>query len=86
MGALQKLLSNLDDQRAVWSQIRAFHWGGSRGQQEEGDTSQNPPRETEAEGESYLEPATGPDQEPGAVAVTVTSDPSVAPLHLGEAE
>ena len=41
---------------------------------------------TEAEGESYLEPAAGPDQEPGAVAVAATSDPSVAPLHLGEAE
>ena len=86
VGALQKLLSNLDDQWAVWSQIRAFHGGGSRGQREEGDTSQNPPRVTEAEGEGYLEPATGPDQEPGAVAVAVTSDPSVAPLHLGEAE
>ena len=29
MGALQQLLSNLDDQQAVWSQIRAFRWGGS---------------------------------------------------------
>ena len=47
---------------------------------------QNPPRVTEAEGESYLEPAAGPDQEPGAVAVAATSDPSVAPLHLGEAK
>ena len=80
------MLSNLDNQRAVWSQIRAFHGGGSRGQREEGDTSQNPPRVTEAEGESYLEPVAGPDQEPGAVAVGATSDPSVAPLHLGEAE
>ena len=86
MGALQQLLSNLDDQRAVWSQIRAFPEGGSRGQREEGDTSQNPPRVTEAEGESYLEPVAGPDQEPGAVAVGATSDPSVAPLHLGEVE
>ena len=42
------------------------------------------PCTTEAEGESYLEPAAGPDQEPGAV--VATSDPSVAPLHLGEAE
>ena len=41
---------------------------------------------TEAEGTSYLEPAAGPDQEPGAVAVAATSDPSVAPLHLGEVE
>ena len=32
VGALQKLLSNLDDQQAVWSQVRAFRWGGSRGQ------------------------------------------------------
>ena len=29
VGALQQLLSNLDDQQAVWSQIRAFRWGGS---------------------------------------------------------
>ena len=66
-------LVNPDDQWAVWSQIRAFHGSGSRGQREEGDTSQNPPRVTEDEGESYLEPAAGP-------------DPLVAPLHLGEAE
>ena len=38
---------------------------------------------TEAEGEGYLEPAAGPDQKPGAVGVTATSNPSVAPLHLG---
>ena len=76
------MLSNLDDQRAVWSQIWAFHRGGSQGQREERDTSQNPRRVTEAEG--YLEPAAGPDQEPGAVAATF--NPSVAPLHLGEAE
>ena len=37
--ALQQLLSNLDDQRALWLQIRAFCWGGSRGQQEERDVS-----------------------------------------------
>ena len=86
MGALQKLLSNLDDQRAIWSQIRAFHGGESRGQQEEGNTSQNPPRVTRAEGESYLEPAAGQDQEPGAVGVAAISDQSVAPLHPGEAE
>ena len=79
------MLSNLDDQRAVWLQIRAFYGGGSRGQREEGDSSQNPPRVTEAEGESYLEPAAGPDQEPGAVVVAVTSDQWVAPSHLGEA-
>ena len=28
--ALQQLLSALDDQRAVWLQIRAFRWGESR--------------------------------------------------------
>ena len=39
VGALQRLLSSLDDQRAVWSQVRAFRWGGSRGQREEGDVS-----------------------------------------------
>ena len=32
VGALQKLLSNLDNQRAAWSQVKAFRWGGSRGQ------------------------------------------------------
>ena len=42
VGALQQLLSTLDDRRAVWSQIRAFRWGGSRVQQEEGNASQNP--------------------------------------------
>ena len=86
MGALQKLLSNLDNQRAVWSQVRAVQGDGSRGQREEGDTSRNPPRVTKAEGTSYLEPAAGPDQEQGTVGVTTTSDPSVAPLHLGEVE
>ena len=86
MGALQQLLSNLDNQRAVWSQIWAFRWGGSRGQREEGDANQNPKRVTEAEGGGYLGPAAGPDQKPGAVTVAATSDPSVAPLHLGKAE
>ena len=42
VGTLQKLLSALDDQRAVWLQVRAFRWGGNRGQREEGDASQNP--------------------------------------------
>ena len=32
VGALQHLLSTLDDQRAVWSQLRVFHWGGIRSQ------------------------------------------------------
>ena len=32
VGALQRLLSSLDYQRAVWLQIRAFRWSGSRGQ------------------------------------------------------
>ena len=44
VGALQKLLSNLDDQRAVWPQERAFQRDGSQGQREEGDTSHNPRR------------------------------------------
>ena len=61
VGALQKLLSNLDDQWAVWSQVLAFRWGGSRGQREEGDVGLNPPRVTEVEGGGYLEPAEGPD-------------------------
>ena len=82
VGALQQLLSNLDNQRAVWSQIRVFRWGGSRGQQEEGGASQNPPRVTEAEGKGYLEPAAGPDQKPGAVRVAATSNHSWASLLL----
>ena len=85
MGALQELLSNLDDQRAVWSQVRAFRWGGSRGQGEEGDISRSLPRVTEAEGGDDLEPSAGPDQKSGAVGVMATSGPPGAPLHLGEA-
>ena len=42
VGALQPLLSTLDNQRAVWAQMRAFRWDGSRGQREEGNASQNP--------------------------------------------
>ena len=80
------MLSNLDDQRAVWSQIRAFRWGGSRGQREEGDASSNPPRVTKAEGEGHLEPTAGLDPKPGAGGVAATSDPSLAPLHLGDTE
>ena len=41
---------------------------------------------TGAKGEGYLEPVAGPGQEPGAVGVATASDPSVAPLRLGEAE
>ena len=74
VGALRKLLSSLEDQRAVWPQIRAFQGNGSRGQQKEGDTSKPPPWVTEVEGESHLEPAADQDQGPSAVAVSVTSD------------
>ena len=42
VGALQKLLSSLEDQRAVWPQIRAFQRDGSRSQREEGDASRAP--------------------------------------------
>ena len=80
------MLSNLDDQRAVWSQIRAFHGGGSRGRRAEGNPSQDHPWVTKAKGESYLEPAAGQDQEPGAVGVAATSDQSAAPLHPGKGE
>ena len=82
--ALQKLLTNLDDQRAVWSQVRAFRWSGSQGQREEGDVSRSPPRATEAEGGGDLEPTAGPDQKSGAVGVMATSGPPRAPLHRGE--
>ena len=51
-----------------------------------GGASPNPARVTEAKEEGYLEPAAGLDQKPGAVGVAATADPSVAPLHLGEAE
>ena len=44
VGALQELLSSLEDQPAVWPQIRAFQGDGSRSQQEEGDASRAPPR------------------------------------------
>ena len=40
--ALQKLLSTLDNQRAVWSQVRAFRWDGSRGQRGEESIRRDP--------------------------------------------
>ena len=40
--ALQKLLFTLDDQRAVWAQVRAFRWGGSRGQRGEENVCRTP--------------------------------------------
>ena len=49
--ALQKLLSTLDNQRAVWSQVRAFRWDGSRGQRGEEGIRRDPPRATDAGGE-----------------------------------
>ena len=36
VGALQRLLSGLEDQRALWLQIQAFQGSRSRGQQREG--------------------------------------------------
>ena len=42
VGALQKLLSSLEDQGAVWPQIQAFQGEGSRRQGEEGDASRAP--------------------------------------------
>ena len=85
VGALQQLLSNLDDQRALWSQIRTFSWGGSRGQREKRDASPRTPGVTEAEGEGYLEPAASRNQQPGDVGVTSTRSPALAPWHLGGA-
>ena len=43
VGALQKLLSRLEDQRAVWLQIRTFQGSGSQSQRKKGDTSKPPP-------------------------------------------
>ena len=85
VGTLQKLLSTLDNQRAVWSQVRAFRWSGSRGQRGEGDVSRDPPSVTEAEGGDNPEPAASPGQKSGGVGVMATSGPPGAPLHLGEA-
>ena len=83
---LQKLLSNLENQRAVWPQIRAFRGRGSRGQREERDISQSPPRVTESEGESYPGPAANHGQGPGAATVAAISNQPVAPLQPGGAE
>ena len=85
VGALQQLLSNLDYQRALWSQIRTFSWGGSRGQREKRDASPRTPGVTEAEGEGYLEPAASRNHQPGDMGVTPTRSPALAPWHLGEA-
>ena len=42
VGALQRLLLNLEDQRAVWPQVQAFQRDWSRGRQEEGGTGRQP--------------------------------------------
>ena len=84
VGTLQKLLPALDDQRAVWSQVRAFCWGESWSRREEGDVSRNPLKATEAEGEGYLEPAASLGRNEGAPEAAVASDPLGAPLHLGK--
>ena len=42
VGALQKLLSNLDNQRAVWSQIRAFHGVGAGASERRGTLVKTP--------------------------------------------
>ena len=84
VGALQKLLSTLDNQRAEWSQVRTFQWGDSRGQRGERDVGREPPRVTEAGEEDDLEAAASPDQKASAVGTLATSDTPSAPLHLGE--
>ena len=86
VGALQHLLSTLDDQRAVWSQVLVFRWRGSQSQRGDRDASQKPPWGTRTKGEGDLEAAEGPGQEPGAVGAVATSNPSVASLRLGEVE
>ena len=78
------MLSTLDDQWAVWLQVRALRWGESRGQRGERDVSRDPPRVAEAGGEDDLEPAASPDQKASAVGTLATSDTPRAPLHLGE--
>ena len=86
VGALQQLLSALDDQRAVWSQIRAFHWEGSRGRGEEGNTSPRPRGATEAEEGGHRVVTAGPGQRPSAGEVAGVSHLSTAPTRPGEAE
>ena len=86
VGALQKLLSRLEDQRAVWLQIRAFQGSESRGQRTEEDNSEPPPWVTKVEVESYLKLAADQDQGPGAGAISVTSDQPGAPSQPGKAE
>ena len=81
---LQKLLSTLDDQWAVWSHVRAFRWSGSRGQRGEGDVSRDPSSVTEAEGGDDPEPAASPGKKSGALGTMTTSDPPGAPLHPGK--
>ena len=44
VGTLQKLLSALDDQRAVWAQVRVFRRGESRSRRDEGNAGGTPPR------------------------------------------
>ena len=86
MVALQKLLSGLEDQRALWPRIRAFQGSESRGQQREGETSKPLPPVTEVGMEDHLEPAADQDQGTGAIAISATSDRPGAPLQPGEAE
>ena len=84
--ALQQLLSTLDEQRAVWPQLRVFRLGESRGPREEGDTSRGPRGATEAQREGYPGPVAGPDPRPGAAGVAAIPGPSVAPLRRGEVD
>ena len=65
VGILQKLLSTLDDQRAVWSQVRAFRWDGSRGQRGEESIRRDPPKGTEAGGGSRPGARCGPGPDVG---------------------
>ena len=83
--ALQRLLSGLEDQRALWPQIRAFRGSGSRSQQREQDISEPLRLATEVEMEGHLEPAADQDQGPGAGAISTTSDRPGAPSQPGEA-
>ena len=44
VGTLQKLLSALDSQRAVWAQVWAFRQGGNRSQRDEGNGGGETPK------------------------------------------
>ena len=70
-GALQRLLSGLENQWTLWPQIRAFQ--ESRGRLKEGDTGKPLPPTTKVEVDGPLGPTADQDLGPGSVVVPATS-------------